>query len=389
VSAPVVDPDALLRKPFDHYGRYRLAADVVRAVTAPGATVLDVGGGPGSLAAFVPDRRIVASDLRHPGEWYAAAPDLVLADGAALPFPDGAFDAIVSLDTLEHVPQPVRARLLAEATRVSRGWVLVVCPCATEGVAEADEALRGVVRARFGDDFPTVGVLDEHLGFGHPNPEATQAALEAGGAEVVRLPSGRLDRWLPMMLLFYDLLALGVDDPVERVQAWYNARWYTDDLRAPSYRTAFLGRVGGGASGPPPAEVAAALLPEGPPLPGDADHLDALRHVLGESLAPVLAAERRRTADLDARLAAAGAELQRAQAEAAASALRAAQNDADLAAARADATGARADAAIARTAAAVAEERAAALEAFRRRVLDHPVLRARRAALRLARRRPR
>lgn len=371
------DDDELLRKPFDHYGRYRLAADVVEVVTDPGATVLDVGGGPGSLAAFLPDRRIVASDLRHPGDWYAAAPDLVLADGAALPFGDDAFDVVVSLDTLEHVPEPVRAGLLGDAVRVSRGWVLVVCPCATDGVAEADEALLGVVRARFGDGFPTVGVLDEHLGFGHPDPDATQAALEAGGADVVRLPSGRLDRWLPMMLLFYDLLALGVDDPVERVQAWYNARWYRDDLRAPSYRTAFLGRVGTAASGPSPAEVAAALLPEGPPLPGDADHLAVLRHVLGESLAPVLAAERRSTADLTARLVASEAEAQRSRAVSAAATHRAAQSDADAAAALALA-------AAARDRADDAEQRAAALEAFRQRVLDHPVLRARRAALRLA-----
>lgn len=338
--------DPLLRRPFDHYARYRLAADVLEAVGARSA--LDVGGGPGSLAAFAPAVEVVATDLHAPGVWHEAAPVLALADGARLPFADAAFDAVVTLDTLEHVPAGKRDALIAEACRVAAGWVLVVCPCATAGVADADAALLSVVRRRFGEEFSTVGVLTEHLAYGHPDPAAVVAALEAAGAEVTRFPSGRLDRWLPMMLAFFDLLALGDDAPVEAVQAWYNTHFYRDDLRDPAYRQGFLARVGPG--GPPPAGVVADLLPDAaaPPLAQEGFH--ALQVVLQEELAALV----RTTVD---RLAAAEAELAVARAGAGAQA------------ARAEAAERRADA---------AEQQVAALEAFRQQVLAHPALRARR-----------
>jgi len=51
-----------------------------------------------------------------------------VADAAALPFPDGAFDAVVALDVLHHVDRP--AAVLAEAHRVLRpgGRLLVFEP---------------------------------------------------------------------------------------------------------------------------------------------------------------------------------------------------------------------------------------------------------------------
>lgn len=362
------DPAQLERKPFDHYARYRLAADVADAVRgAAPLRILDVGGGPGSLAAFLPDDRITATDLEVPSGWFTTAPDLVVATGAALPFADGAFDLVTTLDTLEHVPPAVREGFLAECRRVSRGWVLVVCPCATPGVADADEALRRYVRHRFGPDFPTTQILDEHLDHGHPDPAVVERVLAADGAEVARFGSGRLDRWLPMMVLFFHLLALGDDAVVEGVQAWYNRLLYRDDLRDPAYRQAFLARRAG-ASGPAVADVLARVLPgEVPTL--DAGALAVVQLGL-ESLAAELLAER--TAERD-RLA----------------------QERDAAAGRADAAEGRAAEAVAqlggmqqrleeveRQLAAVRAERDA-LAAFRDRVLDHPALRARRLVKRL------
>jgi ubiquinone/menaquinone biosynthesis C-methylase UbiE len=331
----VVTEEGLRRLPFDYYGRYRLAADVVGAVrTSPPASVLDVGGGPGSLASFLTGDRVVASDIAL-STWHEAAPSLILADGTALPFPSGAFDVAVSLDTLEHVVPAKRPALLQELVRVSRGWALVVCPCATDGVAEADAALLSYVRTLFGEDFSTVATLQEHLGFGHPDVDGVERTLRAQGVEVARFPSGRLDRWLPMMMLFFHLMRLGRDDPVERVQAWYNRLFYSDDLRAPAYRQAFLCRRPD-APGPPLDEVVAGLLPDGPSPAPDASGFEALQTGLSEELTLL-------------------ADDYRSQAR---------RLEAELATARSDA--------------ARAEQRAAALEAFRQRVIHHPLLKIRR-----------
>lgn len=332
----------LKRLPFDYYGRYRLAAEVVHATTPPGARVLDVGGGPGVLSAFVDDREVVACDVAVETDPRVAAATLVLADGTRLPFADGSFDAVVSLDTLEHVPPAGRPALLREASRVADGWLLIVCPCATDGVADADSAVLAYLRQRFGEQFASVEVLTDHLSYGHPDPDDVAGHLARTGADVVRFPSGRLDRWLPMMLLFYDLMALGRDDPVERVQAWYNDRHWRDDLRAPAYRQAFLARLPA-AAGPAPADVVAGLLPHDEPE-GDALGFQVLGDVLRESLVADVQALNERVRLLEAEVA-----------------------------------DARAHAAEMTRRAEDAEEHARLLRAFRDRVLAHPAVRARNA----------
>lgn len=342
--------DSLRRLPFDHYARYRLAADIVEA-TRRGVRqrVLDVGGGPGSLQAFLPDDEVVASDLNQPTFWHEAAPSLVLADGGRLPFPDRAFDVVVTLDTLEHVPAEQRRALLTEVVRVSRGWILVACPCATPGVAEADAALLSLVRAKFGEEFETVSILQEHLGFGHPDPERILKALRDAGGDAVQFPSGRLDRWLPMMVLFFHLMAMGRDDPVERVQAWYNGLFYRDDLRAPSYRQAFLVKAPG-ADGPAPEDVVAGLLPEGPSLTADVAAFEAMRQGLTEELVAVVESANARAGELEREV---GVLSERA--------------------------------ATLQERAVAAEQQAAVLEMFRQEVLAHPLVRIRGRVKRLFR----
>lgn len=277
--------DALLRQPFDHHARYRLAADVVLATVGPSATVLDLGGGPGSLHAFLPRAKVVSTDIVAPGEWHQQAPRLVLADGARLPFRDGAFDAVVSLDTLEHVRPESRDDFLAETARVAARWALVVCPFDTPGVADADTALRAYVANRFPPDLPTIGILDEHLGYGHPSLERTRALLAAHG-DVAVVPSGRLDRWLGWMIAFFHLLALRDDEVVEVTQRVLNRLLYDHDLVEPAYRHGVLLRHRDGAD-PGPAQVVGDLVAGGRDM-ARPDGAEMLSIVLRERLAELV-----------------------------------------------------------------------------------------------------
>lgn len=80
--------------------------------------VLDVGCGDKPYRALLPASvtAYVGVD-RQRGHGAPAGPD-VLADAHALPFADGAFDAVVSFQVFEHLADPARA--LAECTRVLR-----------------------------------------------------------------------------------------------------------------------------------------------------------------------------------------------------------------------------------------------------------------------------
>ncbi len=107
----------LLNPTRSKYFRGRLERAGVRRV-------LELGCGGGILTSSLEDRRwkLIAQDILQ-GPLSAALPHLELAslvrcDAVRLPFPGNSFDAVLSSDFLEHVPD-LRA-VVAEAARVLR-----------------------------------------------------------------------------------------------------------------------------------------------------------------------------------------------------------------------------------------------------------------------------
>jgi SAM-dependent methyltransferase len=129
------DPSQAPRLSYDE------TAEVVAAAVPPGARlVLDVGCGPDPGAGTTLGARggttVVALDIGLGTVRLARAKaDLagvnllcVVADAEHLPFRDGAFDAVVCDDTVEHLPDDARG--VAELARVTRagGRVVVATP---------------------------------------------------------------------------------------------------------------------------------------------------------------------------------------------------------------------------------------------------------------------
>jgi hypothetical protein len=96
----------------------------------------------------------------------------VCADACHLPFADDSFDAAVSLDTVEHLPESLRASFLEELKRVTKRAVVVTCPLQSDdGEFQGREfdlrlhqeiAQRGGVQPEW---------LEEHLERNHPTRE--------------------------------------------------------------------------------------------------------------------------------------------------------------------------------------------------------------------------
>jgi len=110
-----------------------LADDSVKQLQAyvdlRGATVVDVGGGPGYFAdAFRAAGATYVSVEADLGELSAKSepgPGSVLGSALALPLRDGSVDVCYSSNVLEHVPDP--ERMLAEMVRVTRPGGTVFC----------------------------------------------------------------------------------------------------------------------------------------------------------------------------------------------------------------------------------------------------------------------
>lgn len=97
------------------------------------ARILEVGMGEGEVAERVraryPSAAFTGIDLPDPElaeAWSARGLAGSFADIGALPFPDDAFDLVLAIEVLEHVPDPPSG--LAELRRVGRGDVVVSVP---------------------------------------------------------------------------------------------------------------------------------------------------------------------------------------------------------------------------------------------------------------------
>ena len=254
-------PDALLDLPFDQYTRHRLvallAATVRRHQVERSLRVLDVGGYPCLTSQFLPDDQVTVIDiLAVPG---AEAGSYLRADGAALPFRDHAFDLVVSLDSLEHVPGERRAAYVDELLRVSRGYVLLVAPFASEAVILAERVLAEFVRVVNREEQPQ---LREHRAYGWPALDEWQRFVSNRGAAVVAFSSGYVYSWLPMMLLKHFVISLPDPDGLHHaIDRFYNATLQQLDSRAPGYRHGLVIST----AGPSPVldEMAKLLEPTG------------------------------------------------------------------------------------------------------------------------------
>jgi SAM-dependent methyltransferase len=151
------------------------------------AHVLEVGAGPGFLAAFAarrrPDLRLFASDL-HPAAWNALA-----ADAFHLPLVDGSVAAVVGLDVLHHLARP--AAFFRESARVlaSGGRIALVEPWITP--------LSWLVYRFFHQESCRLGVDPRH-----PFPEGDKDSFDGDAAVPWRmLRTTQPGRWTELGLL--------------------------------------------------------------------------------------------------------------------------------------------------------------------------------------------
>jgi GT2 family glycosyltransferase/SAM-dependent methyltransferase len=204
--SPHPDED-LLCIPFDQYERHAFTRAVVNVAREhlgrAFLRILDVGGGPGALCRFLPDDTVVAVDVEEaPGEGY------IIADGAALPFREGAFDIAVAQDTLEHVLPEKRERFLSDICRVASELVVINGPFQDPSVEAAERFVMEVAKETVGDSFSTVRYLREHAEHGLPDLEATAKQLQKLGLPNVIVPNGALDLWIARMIVRHHAYAL-------------------------------------------------------------------------------------------------------------------------------------------------------------------------------------
>ena len=104
--------------------RIEVLSSVLAEMIAPGASVLDVGCGDGSIGKLIAQKQ---PGVTVHGLEVMARPtceiEYSLFDGTRLPYPDSSFDVCLFVDVLHHSDD--LALLLGEAARVSRRYVVI------------------------------------------------------------------------------------------------------------------------------------------------------------------------------------------------------------------------------------------------------------------------
>jgi SAM-dependent methyltransferase len=97
---------------------------------APGSSLLDVGSGTGRIARWLArerDVRPTMADLVEFGNRVDDFPFLRMEDPVSIPAGDDAFDTVMMLFVLHHMPDwDDQVRLVREAARVARGRLVII-----------------------------------------------------------------------------------------------------------------------------------------------------------------------------------------------------------------------------------------------------------------------
>jgi hypothetical protein len=171
-----------LLMPYDLYERHAVVSRLLREATndTPGSDrILDVGGRAGLLEQFVP-YRVISVNMDGSGS--------LVGSGCVLPFADNSFMAVVSIDTVEHLPRESRLPFFRECLRVARRYVIVAAPFGSHGHSKCEKRLDDLYRSIYGKPH---AYLSEHVRYGLPNiAELDQLVRDSEAANVQRLFAG-------------------------------------------------------------------------------------------------------------------------------------------------------------------------------------------------------
>ena len=184
--------------------RFRTLAAAVRRLGKPRPRVLDVGGGDGGLAFFLPE-----------ADYVLAEPSVNGIDGAALPFAPATFDVVCACHVFEHIPPEQRTGFLDNLVTASRGDVILLNPFALPDSLyprrlELMLELTGASWAR------------EHLECGLPSLDEVTRYAEARALESRVEANGCLTTSLAMAFVGHYARLAGRQRELERIHALFN-----------------------------------------------------------------------------------------------------------------------------------------------------------------------
>jgi len=200
-----------------------LADEIISRAGKASISILDVGGGQGQLATFLPDNYT----------YCLAEPAVNGISGIDLPFPDNAFDYVVSCHVLEHIPVDERSVFLDQLLSKSGHGVILLNPFHVEG-AHVNERLKLII------DVTGVQWAKEHFVCTLPKIDDIQDFAIERGLQIFVTPNGTLTTTTAFVFIDYFFgMTKGHSEDWKEINAFFNQK-YKDILDSDKYPTAYM-----------------------------------------------------------------------------------------------------------------------------------------------------
>ena len=188
-------------------------------------SVLDVGGGQGQLASFIPE-----------ASYCLAEPGVNGISGTNLPFPDRSFDYVVSCHVLEHIPVENRKLFLDQLLSKSRYGLILLNPFHVEG-SHVEDRLELVI------DVTGAAWAKEHLECTLPHLEYIKQYAKEKKLEVNIRPNGTLTTTMALVFVDYFARKSWSKPDLDKINKFFNMK-FGDILDSENYPTGYLVYLG-------------------------------------------------------------------------------------------------------------------------------------------------
>ena len=222
---------------FDQFQRYETVRKLIeyhRQDPKIQFRILEIGSNEHKdLALFMPCDEIIFSDVVLTLEMQKD-PQFMEIDGNQIPFGDNAFDFVVALDVLEHIPENKRENFLMELNRVSSKGTIISFPYKDEWVEAAEQRVNTFYKILSGEDFIW---LKEHIENGLPDIMQIENLFKNRGLKFFSLYHGTLDLWESLWHChFRTVFSREMLEYRKHIDYLYNKTIYQTDIGEQCYR---------------------------------------------------------------------------------------------------------------------------------------------------------
>ena len=213
---------SLKRMSHNQYFRlFSLASEIINRAGGSNISVLDVGGGNGKLASFIPD-----------ASYCLAEPKVNGISGTNLPFADHSFDYVVSCHVLEHIPVRERVVFLNQLLSKAKRGVILLNPFYIKGTY-VEERLKLIIK------LTNSQWAKEHLDCTLPKIQDIEQYARGKGLEICIRPNGTMTTSMAFVIINYFAAKFGFRKELKELNTFFNEK-FTEILDSKEYPNAYL-----------------------------------------------------------------------------------------------------------------------------------------------------